>query len=495
MRCTSLWKTVFFVVAGLVTLRGGDVVATPVQDTANNACTQIAHAVSSASGVFFPSDPTSHYASDVEHWAITSSQNSTCSVEPGTAKDLGSVLQILGRTRTSFAVKGGGHATNPGFSSTKGVQISLARFNGVTYNANTQTADVGAGLVWDDVYTQLLAHGVIAIGGRMSGVGVAGFSLGGGYSYLTNQHGLGHDNIVAYELVLPSGAVTTVTETSNSDLFFALRGGWNNFGIVTKFTMKTYPQGQVWGGIIEISSEHLDAVNAATLNYIENAADPKSALAASYVFSPSSGLVSLLVLFYSEPSPPSGLFDDFLSIPAIVQDISTRSYVSLVQSVPETANLRTFYHTVPHAFYDASTLNTIVNETSFWGEKLANDSFVSLTYVAEPFLPTILTHSTSPTAWPPSRNKAFLPTNVAIKWSDPAADTLMHDSISASVQNVINVANQDGQGLDNAPFYGNYALFSTPVQSIYGSNLGRLKKIKATYDPQNVMSLAGGWKI
>lgn len=77
-------------------------------------------------------------------------------------------------------MKGGGHATNPGFSSTTGVHISLTRFNEVTYNADNQTATVGAGNVWDDVYTGLEPHGVNVVGGRVTGVGVAGFSLGGG---------------------------------------------------------------------------------------------------------------------------------------------------------------------------------------------------------------------------------------------------------------------------------------------------------------------------
>lgn len=77
-------------------------------------------------------------------------------------------------------MKGGGHATNPGFSSTCGVQIAMLRFNEVTYDAAAQTVTVGAGLLWDDVYAALEPHGVNVVGGRVSGVGVAGFTLGGG---------------------------------------------------------------------------------------------------------------------------------------------------------------------------------------------------------------------------------------------------------------------------------------------------------------------------
>ena len=69
---------------------------------------------------------------------------------------------------------------NPGSSSTTGVQISMYRFADVVYNPGTQTADIGAGLIWDDVYAALEPHGVNVVGGRTSGVGVAGFTLGGG---------------------------------------------------------------------------------------------------------------------------------------------------------------------------------------------------------------------------------------------------------------------------------------------------------------------------
>lgn len=69
---------------------------------------------------------------------------------------------------------------NPGYSSTSGVQISMARFSEVVYHPNNNTADIGAGLIWDDVYAALEPYGVNVVGGRVTGVGVAGFTLGGG---------------------------------------------------------------------------------------------------------------------------------------------------------------------------------------------------------------------------------------------------------------------------------------------------------------------------
>ncbi len=77
-------------------------------------------------------------------------------------------------------MKGGGHSTNPGFSSTKGVQIALARFNDTKVNSEDGTVEVGPGLTWDQVYTALDLTGVNVVGGRVPGIGVAGLTLGGG---------------------------------------------------------------------------------------------------------------------------------------------------------------------------------------------------------------------------------------------------------------------------------------------------------------------------
>lgn len=97
-------------------------------------------------------------------------------------------------------MKGGGHTLNPGFSSTTGVHIAMRRFRNVIYHANNQTVDVGAGLTWNEVYSALEPYNVSVVGGRVSGVGVAGFTLGGGYSWKSNQYGLAIDNVLGYEV-------------------------------------------------------------------------------------------------------------------------------------------------------------------------------------------------------------------------------------------------------------------------------------------------------
>ncbi|KAF9002470.1 FAD dependent oxidoreductase [Cyathus striatus] len=460
-------------------------------------CVQIANAISSASDVYYPGHWL--YFKGITHWARSSSQISKCVVEPGTATDIGVILNILGSTQTPFAVKGGGHASNPGFSSTSGVHISMFRFSEVTYKSDSQTAVIGAGLVWDDVYTALQQHGVTVVGGRVTGVGVAGFILGGGFSWLTNQYGLAVDTVTAYELVKPDGSVVTVSATSNPDLFWGLKGGFNNFGIVTKFTLKTYAQTEVWGGLITITEKNIPLVAAATANFSANVKDPKAGIITTYNYLLGQPGISQ-ILFYDGPSPPAGVFDDFLSIPYFTKDVKTRSLSSLVQASPAnvTYGQRGIFNTVSVLKYTPNLLSVILNETEYWGKYLSAKTGVFISYDVEPFLSDIYTHNTTASAYPATRPSAgLLPFNIYYAWVGTAFDDDFHAAARQSAAQIRNAALAEGQaGIDASPnLYPNYAIYDTPLSDIYGSNVARLKSLKASVDPKNVMGLSGGFKF
>lgn len=113
---------------------------------------------------------------------------------------------------------------NPRFSSTTGIQIYMCRFKEVKYYPGTKTVSVDAGCNWDEVYGEMAKHKRNIVGGASSsGVGVAGYLLGGGYSLKSNQYGLGIDNVTAMTVVTPNGRVLEVHETSRPKLFHALK--------------------------------------------------------------------------------------------------------------------------------------------------------------------------------------------------------------------------------------------------------------------------------
>ncbi|KAJ8590730.1 FAD-binding domain-containing protein [Rhizopogon salebrosus TDB-379] len=432
-----------------------------------------------------------HYIQDINHWASSSMQIAKCSFEPGTSSDVGIALQILGKTRTPFAVKGGGHASNPGFSSTSGVQITMSRFSDVTYDEASQTATIGAGLIWDDVYAALEPYGVNVAGSRESGVGVAGFILGGGYSWLTNQYGLAIDTVQSFELVIPNGAVKHVTATSDPDLFFGLRG------IVTRFTLKAFPQPQVWGGLITYTANELDLVNQATANFAANNTDPRAQIITRY--NCILGVVRQVseLLFYNGPSPPEGVLDEFLTIPYMTKDVYTRSFSSLVRSFHTDAieGSRAIFNTVSVLKYTVSFLESVVNESVFLGKSLEHSSAWFISYDVEPFLPSVFDHSSTPSAYPPRRDRALLPLNIHFAWVPATSDGIMQEAARDSAAHLRQLAIAEGQDIADAASYSNYAIFDTPLSRIYGENVPRLQAIKVAVDPTNVMGLAGGFKF
>ncbi|EPS98357.1 hypothetical protein FOMPIDRAFT_83615 [Fomitopsis schrenkii] len=459
----------------------------------STVCEEIAAAISSASEVFYPADW--GYIATNFHWLSSSTQQSYCSVEPGTVEDLGAVLRTLSENDVQFGVRGGGHTANPGFSSTPGVQIALNRFGGVTYDDSTGLVSIGAGNVWDNVYKALEPYSVNVVGGRVSGVGIAGFILGGGYSFKTNQHGLTVDTVRGFDLVLPNGTATNVTESTNPDLFWALKGGFNNFGVVTTFHLQAYPQTEVWGGAILIAG-YPDEVVVATQNFYDNVTDPKASLLTT--INNEIGIpVTEFTLFYDGPTPPDGMFDKFLEIPAFYTDVSTRSFVSLILSTPDNATQteRGLFHTVSLYNLTVPVLNAIVNETEYWAQKLALEVpglFVS--YDVEPFLPTYFSHG-SDTAWPPSRDVSLLPLNIYYSWWSADSDARVNEVMVQSADYLTQFVVSQGQPVADLTLYPNYAIRNATVERLYQGNLPRLQSIKTQYDPNNVMARAGGWKF
>ncbi|KAJ7593193.1 FAD-binding domain-containing protein [Mycena floridula] len=447
--------------------------------------------------VFFPGSL--EYAADVSHFESSSSQNSTCSVEPVSAVDISTILKIIGRDdiRAPFAVKSGGHSTNIGFSSTLGVQISMTKFTNVIYDGAAQTVAIGPGLTWDQVYAQLEQFKVTVVGGRVPGVGV-GLLLGGGYSWVTNQYGLGIDNIVALDLVLPNGTFVQVTETSQPDLFFGLKGGFNNFGIVTTSLLRARPLSSIWGGVIFYSSDQKDAVSQALSKFSLNNVDTKAQLAAAYVVS-SGQPIWQVVLFYAEGTQAPSVYQPFLDIPSISSNIVTSGsfseFVASISVIPTDANSKGISDVVPIIQYTPPIIEFIQTQTDqTFAQGIAdNRSLVSVLLGVEPFLDAFA-HST-PSAYPHSRARPVTPCNLWVTWSDPKDTEYAHATLRKLSDKIQAFAIQEGQSMATDLHYPNYALDDTPLNLLYGNNVHRLKQIKQHVDPKNIMGLTGGFQF
>ena len=150
--------------------------------------------------------------------------------------------------RLPLAIRGGGHSV-PGFGTVDGgVVIDLAAMREVTVDPSARTARAQGGATWAGFNDATHAHGLATTGGFVSTTGVGGLTLGGGIGYLTRAVGLSCDNLVEAAVVTADGRTVRASEEENDDLFWAIRGGGGNFGVVTEFTFALHPVTQVYGG-------------------------------------------------------------------------------------------------------------------------------------------------------------------------------------------------------------------------------------------------------
>lgn len=146
------------------------------------------------------------------------------------------------------AIRGGGH-NGAGLAVVEdGLVIDLADMTGIRVDPNARTARVESGCTWADVDHATHPFGLATVSGIISTTGVAGLTLGGGHGYLTRKHGLTIDNLVSADVVLADGRLVTASEDQHEDLFWALRGGGGNFGVVTSFEYQLHPVDTVFGG-------------------------------------------------------------------------------------------------------------------------------------------------------------------------------------------------------------------------------------------------------
>ncbi|EJD49108.1 FAD-binding domain-containing protein [Auricularia subglabra TFB-10046 SS5] len=478
--------------------------------TFESACAAIATAFSSsASAVHWPNS--SDYELAIEHWLASSTERAACVAQPATTADVGAILKVVGIKHVPFAVKGGGHTSNRGFSSTTGVHISLARFNYTRLDDTKSTAVVGAGSRWSDVYAALDGTGVNLVGGRNPAVGVAGFTLGGGkpgYSWKSNQYGLAIDTLTGVNIVLPNGTLAAANQSHNQDLFFSLKGGFNNYGVVTELIFRTVPQDKVWAGRINYATNQLPLLTAAIARFERENVDPRAAIVAGIAALPNvtSGILNPatgnLQLFYDGPNPPASVFSEFLAIPAMSNTWGgPMSFLQWVGGDGGVSNLRGIFNAFSTLRHTESFLQDVVHSVDTYSARLGRKSAAYLSVAIEPFLPTaLLQANSSSSAYPPVRSPVLLPSNIFFGYTDAAQDHEFRAAIADMGSDL--VARARGEGLilpadKGGSIYPNYALAGADsMAEFYGAeHLARMRRVRREVDPDGIMELTGGWKL
>ena len=171
-------------------------------------------------------------------------------VRPNGVADVVAAVNFARENNLLLAVRGGGHNVGGRALCDGGMVIDLSRMKGIHVDAKNRRARVQAGATLGDVDRETHVFGLAVPVGVVSKTGIAGLTLGGGVGWLVRRYGLTCDNVVSFELVCVDGKPVVASAAENEDLFWALRGGGGNFGVVTSFEYRAHPVGTVLGGMV-----------------------------------------------------------------------------------------------------------------------------------------------------------------------------------------------------------------------------------------------------
>lgn len=200
-------------------------------------------------------------------------------------KDVVDAIAWSRESRLELAVRGGGHSVSGASLCDGGIVLDVRAINAVDVDPGRLTVTVGGGATTGRVDTALQVHGLATTLGRVSTTGVAGFTLGGGSGWAERKFGFSTDNLLAATLVTADGEIVTTDEESEPDLFWALRGGGGNFGVVTSMTFRVYPQGLATSGLVLYPASEGATVLRGVRDFMLDAPDHTS-IAFAYLYGP-----------------------------------------------------------------------------------------------------------------------------------------------------------------------------------------------------------------
>ncbi len=230
-----------------------------------------------AGSVVGPGDPSYETARRV--WNHTIDKWPALVVRAASTDDVARTVRFARSEGRPIAVRGGGHSV-AGFSTCDdGIVIDLSQLNDVALDAKSQRAFAGGGTRWKDFDAATQQHGLATTGGLVSSTGIGGLTLGGGFGHLVRKYGLTCDNLLSAEVVTADGTVVHASESQNPELFWALRGGGGNFGVVTRFELDLHPVGPiVLGGPIFYPGDQAIDVMTGWRDRLDNMPDELSTL-------------------------------------------------------------------------------------------------------------------------------------------------------------------------------------------------------------------------
>ncbi|KAK6083262.1 FAD binding domain-containing protein [Seiridium cupressi] len=391
-------------------------------------------------------------------------------------------------SRPLFAVRGGGHTLWQGAANANGsVTIDMRGMNSFSLSADHEIASIGGGSNFADIYPQLVPHNLTVLGGRIPGVAAGGFLSGGGKNFLSRRHGFGCDNIHGYEVVLANGDVIYASASENEDLWLALKGGSNNFGIITRYDLATYPLYLMWGGttLLDYNPEVLEAEAQAFSDFMlpENL-DDAADLTVLLGFVNGSFFIEN-TLYYSDAVPNPPVFANFTSLPGItarnLELATVAEQVNLAGSIVPLTIPRSFE--LVYAFHNADGA-TYAELIQTWQDGISSIDDIEGLQILFLTQPMPVTNGTNSLGLPVHDTDLAM-TVLTAAWDNVADDDTVGNALQSIVDLHEDILKKAGLSI---PFkYLNYADVTQNPISTYGEeNIAHLWATSKKYDPNGL---------
>lgn len=422
-----------------------------------------------------------------EIWNAMIDRRPAVIVQVANADDVSHVITFARKNGLEISIRGGGHNIAGNAVCDNGVMIDLSTMKNVRVDAQKRRAYVEPGATLGDFDKVAQVHGLATPTGINSTTGIAGLTLGGGFGWLTRKYGLTIDNLVSADVITADGNKLRTSENENADLFWAIRGGGGNFGVVTEFEFELHPVGpEILAGFIVFPFSQAKQVLTQYQKFIESAPEELNVWAILRKAPPMPFLpesvhgkeVVVLSAFYIGNSvdgekliEPLRSFGD-----AYGEHIATQPYVEWQQAFDPllTRGARNYWKSHNFKELQEGILDAIVE---FAGKLPSSQCEIFIGFIAG------AANRVSADAMAYYHRDAKFVLNVHGRWDDAA-----HDEMG------IAWAREFFQA--SAPYAsaGAYVNFMTEeegdrVAAVYGSNYDRLMQVKKRYDPENIFHL------
>ena len=379
----------------------------------------------------------------------------------------------------AVSVRGGGHSA-PGYGTNDGgLVIDLSPMKGIRVDPGARTVHAQGGVLWRELDHETQAFGLATTGGTVSNTGIAGLTLGGGLGWLMGKHGLTVDNLLSADVVMADGTFQRASATQNPDLFWALRGGGGNFGVVTSFEYRLHPVSTVLGGLVLYPLAQAREVLRFYRDFCRTLPDEAEAYS-GLLTSPDGVPVAAMILGYNGPiEEGTKVLAPARAFGKPVADLVGPMPYAARQTMLDQGNAEhglhrywrsAFTEEIPDHLIDA-----LVEAAAAFSSPLSAFIFFYMHGVATRVSPAATAFAARRPQWD---------FDAIGQWTDGAGSPRHIDWVRA-------IWNRVEPHLQGHAYVNHLAADDQPekVRASFGENYARLRQLKAVYDPRNLFRM------